>query len=552
MLPISANSRNALQRNIQQLIEYCQQHPETALTDMAFTLQVGRETLSYRASIVADDLKQFVANAALIDVNKISARRSVPAVGVMFSGQGSQYPAMGLDLHSQDADFQQAFEAVLEAFSPYLHFDLRQLIYPTPVSSDSGLQLLQTEVAQPALFAIEYALAMSYLAKGLQPAALIGHSIGEYVAATLARVLTLQDAARLIAVRGQLMQQLPAGKMIAVQACADNLQTFLPDCVDIALENSPINTVISGSVHAMQWVENALQDRQIPYQALQTSHAFHSRMLDPILDTFRQHVTMTTRKPPCIAMISNVTGTWLTNEEACSVEYWVKQLRNCVKFSQGIATIERQLSPFFIEVGPGRTLQSLVNQQGIHQVTHSLPTVYDTQSARGQQLKVLGLLWEQGIALQPVNVGRRIPLPTYSWDLQRYWIEPSANVQHNEDAIKQASRATINGASSEFAEKRRPSYQELSDWLRIAWKKALGTEPRLGDDHFFNQGGHSLSAVHFIDLLPEIIRSHVQVVHLYQYPTFSQLLRFIEQSSQHAPCIENCSEAELFIDGREL
>lgn len=531
---ISGRTRTALQNNINHLIEHCLRHPETSMQDMAYTLRVGREAMSYRACIVAEDLEQWIEQAQSIDVSTIKPVAQAPALVFMFSGQGAQYPGMGRGLCA-DPDFAQAFDAVIEAFSPYLSYDLRACIHPQEENEASALQLQQTAVAQPALFAIEYALAQSLIAKGLKPKALLGHSIGEYVAATLAGVFTLSEVARLIALRGRLVQSLPKGTMIAVHASANTLRSWLPDSVDIALENSPINTVIAGTDEAMTLIEHQLQERQLHFQRLHTSHAFHSRMLDPILDAFRQEVASVKRSAPTIPMISNVTGTWLSNEEACSVDYWVSQLRQSVKFKQGIELLQQQGAPLFLEVGPGRTLYSFVTQQGINQVTNTLRHPFDAHDDRVQQQKTFGFLWQQGFSLQYKEQHRRIPLPTYSWDLKRYWLErpqtPAAPATSNAESVHES--------------------QDLRAQIKKAWKQALGAEPNNDAAHFFNQGGHSLSAIHFIDLLPEVLRAEVQVVHLYQYPTFSQFLNFCTAKHQ-TPITKVSFDEELLLDGSEL
>lgn len=534
---VSARSAAALKRNVANLLDHCREFPDISLPDLAYTLQVGRELFPYRASIAAENISQLIENASSINFDTIKPVTTEPSLIFMFSGQGAQYPGMGEGLYHDDTEFKKALDEVIAAFSPYLACDLRQHIHPLKKTTEAGTQLMQTAVAQPALFAIEYALAKSYMAKGAHPTALIGHSIGEYVAAVLAGVFTLEDAARLIAKRGQLVQQLPPGKMIAVPASSEAIHSWLPDSIDIALENSPNNTVLAGSPENMQQLENLLKARQINHHSLHTSHAFHSRMLDPILEEFRQYVALIKRQAPRMPMISNVTGTWLTEKEACSVEYWVQQLRQTVKFSQGIALLQKLYSPVFLEIGPGKTLQTLVFQQGIQNTMNSLRHPLDSVGDLTQLQNTLGFLWQKGVMINLFNDDRRIPLPVYSWDLKRYWI----------DAVSQENQPT---SAHEITVSTTIDVKHL---LKMAWKKVLGVEPKTGNEHFFNQGGHSLSAIHFIDLLPETIRAHTQVIHLYQYPTFSQFLRFVESHPGHidAGC-DVSAETELFLEGGEL
>lgn len=527
----SARTPEALKRTIQRLIDYGEKHPDVDLQEVAYTLFVGREALPFRTFVVATTLPEWVAALRSMNIDDIQPAYESPYLVFMFSGQGAQYVGMGRALYETDQSFRTAFDEVLRAFAPHLSYDLRALMHPLDETPEASHQLSQTCVAQPALFALEYALAQSYLAKGLKPSALIGHSIGEYAAAVLAGIFSLEDAARLIVLRGQLVQQLPAGQMLAVQKEASSL-TELRDVVDIALENSPMNTVISGNTDAILTAQDFLRARQLRYHVLHTSHAFHSRMLDPILEEFRQHVSRCLRHAPRVPLISNVTGTWLTAAEACSVEYWVQQLRQTVKFSQGLSKLQQQPACVFLEIGPGRTLQSLAQQHGIKAVVNSLRHPLDEQHDASQQCKTLGYLWQKGVMIAKPERTRRIPLPTYSWDLKRYWVDA-------EPVIFSTPHATnVVG--------------DITELVSSAWKNTLGVEPKSASDHFFNQGGHSLSAISFIEQLPSHIKAFVQVTHVYQYPTYGQFLQFVNgfQRSEKEEMMD--AESDLFLEGVEL
>jgi acyl transferase domain-containing protein/acyl carrier protein len=259
---------------------------------------------------------------------------------------------------------------------------------------------------------------------------MIGHSIGEYVAACLAGVFSLEDALALVATRGRLMQQMPAGAMLSVNLSADEVQPFLGEELSLAASNAPSLSVVSGSVEAVEELERQLEAKGIGYRRLHTSHAFHSHMMNPIVGTFTEHLKSVKLNPPQIPFISNVTGTWITAAEATDSNYWAQHLRQGVRFAEGIAELLNDSRVLFLEVGPGRTLSTLAKQQAFGRtVLSSLPHPKDEQSDVVSMLNALGRLWLAGIQVDWLGFYAhekrdRIPLPTYPFERQRYWIDP--------------------------------------------------------------------------------------------------------------------------------
>ncbi len=289
------------------------------------------------------------------------AAASAPGVVFMFSGQGSQYVNMGRELYETESVFRAQLDHCAERLIPDLGLDLRTLLYPPEEDSAAAAQKLShTRFTQPALFSIEYALAQWWMAHGIAPSAMIGHSIGEYVAACLAGVFSLEDGLHLSAIRGRLMGEMPSGSMLSVAAAADTLS--LPTELALAAINGPEQCVVSGPTDAIQKFAGELEKRAVPCRLLHTSHAFHSAMMDPMLESFRAHLAKVSLRAPKIPYLSNVTGTWITAAEATDPGYWTKHLRNTVRFSAGLAELFRDPARVFLEVGPGQALASLTRQ----------------------------------------------------------------------------------------------------------------------------------------------------------------------------------------------
>ncbi|MFZ4655712.1 MAG: SDR family NAD(P)-dependent oxidoreductase [Caldilineaceae bacterium] len=316
-----------------------------------------------------------------------------------------------------------------------------------PITRSPGhlVTLSNTAVTQPALFVIEYALAKLWEAWGVQPLAMIGHSIGEYVAATLAGVFTLPDALALVAERGKLMQALPAGAMVAVSLSEEAIQPWLTADVALAAVNGPERLVVAGPFPAIDALEERLTAQAIPHRRLHTSHAFHSPMMEPILATFTARVNQVQRHAPRQRYLSNVTGRWITAAEATDPAYWARHLRQAVRFGDGVATLLQEGDPVLLEVGPGRTLSLLVSQHPAYRPTQATlaslphPQQADAVNDAAFLLTTLGQLWLQGVHIdweaffaaegQPPR--RRVPLPTYPFERQRYWVDGAPSTRQS-------------------------------------------------------------------------------------------------------------------------
>lgn len=437
LILLSAKSSSALEAATKNLATALEKHPEVDFQDVAYTLQVGRKRFKHRGMLVSegreDALKALGPRDRTRLITAVEDHADRPVV-FMFSGQGSQYVNMALELYQVEASFREEVDHLCSLLKPHLGLDLRELLFPPKEQSAAATQqLTQTRFAQAALFVVEYALARLWMAWGVRPSAMIGHSIGEYVAACLAGVFSVEDGLGLVAERGALMQSMPAGSMLAVPMSENEVRPLLNSSVSLAAVNGPQLCVVSGPTPAVEAFHARLTQAGKPCTPLHTSHAFHSEMMEPILERFAHRVAGVKRNPPQSPFISNLTGTWITGIEATDPHYWAKHLRNTVRFSKGIQELLDDPDRVLLEVGPGTTLCSLARQQAKPPVRHLvLPSLRHPQEQRPDLaflFNTLGRLWMSGVSVDWAGFNarerhRRIPLPTYPFERQRFWIEP--------------------------------------------------------------------------------------------------------------------------------
>ncbi|MBC6431622.1 SDR family NAD(P)-dependent oxidoreductase [Nostoc sp. HG1] len=436
LLVISAKTESALETATDNLAQHLMQHPDVNLADVAYTLQVGRKEFNHRRILVCQDIQDAVNTVQ----NKASQRffthyqePSERPLTFMFPGQGSQYVNMGKELYQTEPIFREHVDICCSILKPFLDLDLRSVIYPKESEKETAQEKLkQTSLAQPALFVIEYALAQLWMSWGISPSAMIGHSIGEYVAAYLAGVMFLEDALTLVAIRGRLIQQLPSGSMLSIPLSEVEVKPLLNKNLSLAASNTPFSCVVSGTHAAIDALSERLIAKGIECRRLHTSHAFHSQMMEPILQAFIVEVKKVTLNSPQIPFISNLTGTWISAQEATDPNYWASHLRRAVRFADGMSVLLQEPNRILLEVGAGRTLCTFVKQQaGITQqpILSSLRHPKEEQADAAFLLNTLGRLWFFGVSVDWSSFYAserryRIPLPTYPFERQRYWIEP--------------------------------------------------------------------------------------------------------------------------------
>jgi len=453
LLTVSARTANSADQASLNLISYLHAHPEVRLADAAYTCQVGRHAFLHRRAFVVKDTRETIGALAAGERKQIAsaiAAHSSPPVVFMFSGQGSQYVNMGRELYESEEVFRESLDLCAEHLLATLGVDLRKILYPLDADKEAAAQTLnQTWLTQPALFAAEYSLAKWWMSLGIEPAAMVGHSIGEYVAACIAGVFTLDDALAIAAFRGRLMFGLPTGAMLAVSLPAGDIS--LSGNLSLAAINSPGQCVVSGPTIEIAALEQDLAMQSVACRRVVASHAFHSAMMDPILGAFEERLRSVGYQSPRIPYLSNVTGTWIKPEEATDPAYWARHLRQTVRFSDCLLELIRKSDSILLEAGPGNALTSLARQQGGRPVEafQSLPHSRETVGALGCALHTLGQLWTLGADVDWAKLHKpesvcRVPLPTYAFEHKRFWIDadrvqpeapprPTASASGNKD-----------------------------------------------------------------------------------------------------------------------
>ena len=427
ILPLSARNDAALGEAAAALADHLEHAPAVQIEDVAHTLQTGRRAFDRRVAIAADSREDAIkALRALPPASTAQAtsQGGRPRLVFMFPGQGAQHAGMARDLHRDHALFRRLVDEGIAIAGPIVGDGLRaQLLDPEATGGDATL------FAQPGLFIFEYALARLYMSWGLEPDAMVGHSVGEFIAACLAGVFTFEEGCRLVSERAQAMQAMPPGAMLAVRLSEAELRAELGDALDLAAINAPQLAVAAGPKADIDALNARLSARGVMCRPLAVSHAFHSRALDPALPAIEGAAAAVALQAPQRAFASSVTGGWASAAQATDPKYWARHGREPVRFADALATVARDGQPFLLEVGPGRNLAGLaaqaVDRRSLRGVAASLPDA-DTEDLR----EALGALWSAGVEVDWKQVGapegRRIPLPTYRFQRTRHWIERSA------------------------------------------------------------------------------------------------------------------------------
>jgi len=453
---LSAKTEAALETATTNLAEYLQHSSAAELADVAYTLQVGRKAFKQRRMFVCRDLADASDVLAMRKTTRLLSHvhepRTRPVI-FMFSGQGTQYVNMGLELYHHEATFRADVDHCAELLHPHLGIDLRVVLYPPEGQTEDTRDLLdQTQYTQPALFVVEYALARLWLAWGVRPAALIGHSIGEYVAACLAGVLSLEDSLALVAARGSLMQGLLEGTMLAVSLSESEVVPLLGNQLSLASVNAPKLCVVSGATEAVAELEKQMTARGVFCKRLRTSHAFHSAMMEPIVLPFIEQAKSVKLNPPRIPYLSNVSGAWITAAEATDANYWGKHLRQTVRFSAGLAELIKEPNHLLLEIGPGPVLSGMaklhIGRAAEPMVISSLQRRHCGQSDVADVIQALGRLWLAGVSVDwngfhAAETRQRVALPTYPFELQRHWVDLSGT-----STASAKPKSTSTGANS--------------------------------------------------------------------------------------------------------
>ena len=461
LLVLSAHTESALAASAENLREFLEGNETVNLDDAAFTLQTGRRAMPHRRFVVAADrvgaIAALAAKPARLSIARVDDGEKHPVI-LLLPGVGDHYVGMGRELYANFPVFRREVDRCAEILSPHLGLDIRDILYPKhrdwqkasatqgidlkkmlagntqPPDDEDARRLNQVEHLQPALFTIEYALARLWIDLGVVPQAIVGHSMGEYVAACLSGVFSLEDALRLIVRRTQLVAQLPPAKMLAVTLPESELQPLLPGDLSLALINGPSLCVVAGPPTSIEEFARTLTGRGVMHRPVQNTHAFHSRLLDAIVPAFAAEVRKVLLNAPRIPFISNVTGRWITATDATDPDYWARHSNHTARFHDALQTLWQTENPILLEAGPGRTLGVLAHQHPSRPPATSSTSIaslrhhYESQADEEILLASAGRLWLCGMKIHWENFRsgkshRRIPLPTYPFERQTYWLE---------------------------------------------------------------------------------------------------------------------------------
>ena len=438
LLPVSAKNETSFENSKRSLIEQLS-NSQPQLADVAATLNTGRQDFAYRGFCVANSVEMTIAKmnsgkAPNFVSRKASSNRNVV---FMFPGQGSQYVRMGLDLYQRIPAFKDSMDKCFDILQPLLGQDLREILFPVSGQEDSAQSALkETRITQPTLFAVGYSMAQTMLHFGVRPTALIGHSIGEFAAACFAGVFSLEDGLKFLAKRGELMQKLPGGSMMSVRLPGDKVESLIHGQMAIASYNALELCVVAGPDDEVGQLQKQLEADGVVCRHLHTSHAFHSPMMDRVVDPFAKFVGQFDLESPEIPIFSTVAAGWMRDEEAMDPNYWAEHLRQPVRFSDAVSQLwSEDPSLVLVELGPRKVLSTLAMKHATdHKTQFAVPAMSDTveyQSEWKAFLNALGQLWSLGVDIDLTKLpasGRKISLPTYPFERKRFFVEPGAVV----------------------------------------------------------------------------------------------------------------------------
>jgi phthiocerol/phenolphthiocerol synthesis type-I polyketide synthase E len=509
VLLLSAKTDESLQEARAALAAELARDTDLLLSDVAFTL-AARRPHEIRMAAVVTDRADACAVLTAAENPRVSVSHCPPEgkpgaerVAFLFPGQGAQHPGMAQDLYDAEPVFRETFDRCAAGFAEELGIDLKAEVFgPGGQERSEGLE--STDLAQPALFAVEYALAQLVLSYGVTPAALAGHSIGELVAATVAGVFDLETAIKVVSTRARLMHAAPAGAMVAVAANPDDIAEHLRAEVDLAAVNEFGSCVLAGPDQAIRDLTTRLGAAGVLARRVRTSHGFHSQSMDSVLAPFAEYLSTLTLHPPRIPMLSNMTGTWMTDEEATDPNRWAQHIRSTVRFADELETLLADPHRVVLEVGPGGSLTgSALRMPGwaeSHRAIRLMRHPVQTRDDREVFLLALGQLWSAGVEVDWTPLygehPRRVTLPGYAFARQRYWIEPDLTAVRKpggqfQDGAVAAAAASAGGQSAGAPD----AGAQMQATLQRIWSQCLGVESVSPGDNFFELGGDSLVAI---------------------------------------------------------
>lgn len=554
LIPVSAKSKWSLEQNIKNLIHYInQKSSEISITDIAYTTQLRRAHWQQRAFAIITENKE----VEIKDFYFGSKNTKTPKIVFLFPGQGAQFINMGLEIYEIEPVFRDILDRGFAIYSNITSLDLKSIIF-NPTSEEL---LNRTEFTQPAIFIISYGIFKLYESYGISPDASIGHSIGEYVSACISGVFDFETALKIVIKRGQLMQTVSPGSMMAVRSNLQLLEEIKGLAFEIAGNNAPQSCTISFKTDKLETVVKILKSHSIDFVVLNTSHAFHSSQFDTILNEFENYVTQFTLNIPEKSFISCITGDFANSNEVITGKYWAHQLRSTVQFNKGINTLQSTGDNIYIEAGPNSHLSGLTRQsQAVNKNTAIITSIgKELNGAKYSAfLESLGNIWMVGIVPNFSNFYKNstpnlVKIPTYAFDKQRYWIDIDVaklkiNTEEDFSIVQEVENIQINVKNEKRGEK------ELNPTEKIVyqiWQISIGTDEIELNDNFFDIGGHSLLAVQTLSKIKSIFKVDMNLNDFFANPTIYDLAEFInvklkiENNIEETECSTDLIEGEL-------
>ncbi|MET0406571.1 MAG: LLM class flavin-dependent oxidoreductase, partial [Cystobacter sp.] len=543
LVTLSARTPAALEAMTRELAAFVDARPGVDLADLAFTRAVGRKPLEHRRTLVAEDAASLSARLksppSSRSVTHLEAARNQRVV-FLFPGQGAQSVNMARELYDAEPVFREHADACLEPLSSLLGRELRSVLYPAPGQEVPAAEALaDPRFALPALFTVEYALARLWMHWGIEPQALFGHSQGEYAAACLAGVLSLEDALKLVVARGRLMSAMPPGAMSAVACTEDVLRPLLTGGLSLAARNGEDRCVVAGPIDEVEALERTLAGQGVSTARLPTRQAFHSAAVEPLMAPLQAFISGLRLSAPQRPYVSSLTGTWVRAEEVQQPAYWARQMREPVRFAEALDSLLREGPALFVEVGPDQSLSSLARPRvrGVagSLAVPSLPRAGGSASAQGTLLEALGTLWSTGLdvrweAFFAHEQRLRLSLPTYPFERQRFvlesrWMEPE--VPAVPAVLSAPVLAPVPEATPAVVAASGPR-SDIERQVMEIWRERLGVADMGIHDNFLELGGNSLMAAQMLTRLREAFPVQLPLSDLFEAPTVAGVSARIE------------------------
>lgn len=536
IVSFSAKVPNSLEKSLSNFLTFVEGNSAVNLDELAYTLHVGRSEFEYRKSYVTSSLSD-LAQQLKLDSSILKYPEKYKSVKndivFMFTGQGSQYINMTYGLFQENAIFKAYLESCFSIVKSVANIDLESVLFNKSVDSKSQEAINQTSITQLALFSVEYSMAKLFIDWGIKPTVMIGHSIGEYVAACVSGLFSLQDAIFIVANRGSLMQECAPGAMISVPKSLDQINYLISDDISIAAINTKNSCVLSGTFNDIDKLIELLNRNNIQSRRLQTSHAFHSSMMEPILEKFKAKFANIKFGNITIPFVSNLSGNWATEAEVANPDYWAQHLRGTVKFAEGLNTIMSHDEYVYVELGPGQTLSTFVLQEKLNKKCRaSVPTIKNPKEELNDieyLYKSLSKLWELGVSVNwnlfyAKKKQNRIQLPTYAFQKSAY----PCKLQNVE--IANISTSTQAGQTEIKQEDKIEAHFDFDFEIKNIWREILGISSIKSDDNFFALGGDSLKAVTAASKIRKKTGIQMQASDFFKFQTVDDISNYLTAS----------------------